>query len=191
MRKKLVYFLYLTLFKNTKLNDVITIKTYPTGFKRIFAYRDYIAYDSQGDKIAQASSTWTLINTDTRKTATIPEDMFKFKADPSIGYLDEAKSKLDGMQGVDFSNKYKINYLNLDWNGHVNNVFLAKCILESLPDHYFLKEIQKFYIHYKSESFLHDRIKVEVSIIDDKITSHQIIKVDDHQIVAIANCKWK
>jgi acyl-ACP thioesterase len=179
------------LYKKAGLNDIVTIKTYPTGFKKIFAYRDYKAYNNKGELLAQAASTWTLINTETRRPEVIPEDMFKYKADPSIEYLAEAKNRLDLVKDIDYTNEYKINYLNLDWNGHVNNVFIAKCILESMPDAYFERTLNNFSIHFKTESILHDHLRVDFSKIDSSNTAHCITRKNDKKIIALANCTWE
>jgi len=179
------------IFKEAHLNDQITIQTYPTGFERIFAFRDYIAYNESKEKIAQASSTWTLINTKTRKPERIPEDMFKYKTNPPNGALERPRSKIQSVENCEFSNIYKVNYLNLDWNGHVNNVFMAKVILESMPEDYlFNKRLKNLTLHYKAESFFKDELEVQFQKSGAEQSLHRVFRKQDGKDIVFGKCTW-
>jgi len=172
-----------------QLGDHIKIQTHPVGVERIFAYRDFHVFDQNENEIATASSIWVLMNTETRKIVRVPEMTFtKYQ---HKNPLPKPPKNIQPIGRIDFSNTYKINWFNLDWNGHVNNVFMVHIMAESVSDEYLRQnKIQHFTIHYKNESLLHDVLIVETQI-NEMETIHKIVRESDQAIIAIASAKWQ
>ncbi|MGB4957828.1 MAG: acyl-ACP thioesterase domain-containing protein, partial [Saprospiraceae bacterium] len=55
-----------------KLNETVSVQTFPSGLNGYFTYRDYYMYGQDGQLCATISSMWTLMNIETRKMMRIP-----------------------------------------------------------------------------------------------------------------------
>lgn len=179
-----------SILKPVKLGDKVKVITYPAGFDRILAYRDFIVYDEHDELVATASSTWTLMNLDTRKIERIPSDIFK------VAYvgtpLDKPASKLVLSKDLIESYCYDIKYGDLDWNGHVNNIVLTKLMIQATPVNILEnRRLDIYKIHIKAECLLGESIQVSTAQISDSEIHYQIKSLKDDRIIAMAISAWK
>jgi len=179
----------ITVQKLPTLGDKIKVITYPAGFQRIFAYRDFWVYDEGGQEIAHAASTWTLIDLKSRKVSRIPPSILKLDT-PQIGEkipIPEVKLTLPDQYNTIY--KYKIRHYDLDWNNHVNNIVFSKLMLQALPQGLFdSNTLRRFVIHIKSECYLDE----EVSINLNKDSDHHYHQMtgEDGRVVANGISQW-
>lgn len=54
--------LHVEIFRYPVLDERIEVVTYPSGFERLFAIRQFAVRDQEGNEIARASSAWLLID---------------------------------------------------------------------------------------------------------------------------------
>lgn len=172
------------VIKYPKLGESVLVETYPSGFERIFAYRDYKMYNSEKELIAFASSTWTYMNLHTRKLAALPENLENFDASKFREVLARPKTRLETLTIPERTIGYTIRKYHLDWNGHVNNNHYFKFILEAADP--LLRKIQPsgVVIHIKSECLLGDAILVDATQMNNQ--SLVTIRKNENEIVASA-----
>ena len=171
------------------LGERVKVVTYPAGFDRILAYRDFWIYSEQNEVLAYASSTWTLLNTDSRKLQRIPQEMLDLQLIGPESRLEAPSSKL--IIPDDFSNgySYQIRNYDLDWNMHVNNVVLSKLMLQALPiDFRKDQKLTSFDFHIKNECYLDEQIQIDLEQQEDSYY-HKIIG-SDKRVVAIGKSNW-
>lgn len=124
-------------FSNIKTYDHIEIITRPRGCHGVSFIRDFdVRID--GVRVAYASSTWALININSRrllrpnaldKIGSIPsdtEDMIDF---------DQARIKLDE-NSLSRTDVRKVYYSHIDKNGHMNNTFYPDIVFDYIPDNF-------------------------------------------------------
>ena len=190
LRKKL------TIFNLPKRGDRIKVLTYPAGFDRVFAYRDFKLFsESNGDGedqlLAQASSTWTLMNMTSRKMERIPESFYQFSPDDTTQCLTTPPNKIPGISQIHLSKSHEVVHYDLDWNGHMNNVILTKLFLQSMPPSWLGKtNLEEYTIHIKSECLLDEKLNVNFQEVSSTETRHQILGESD-RLVAMAVAKWR
>lgn len=173
------------------LNEKVKVITYPIATERFLAYRDYKMYDREGNLIAQAASTWTLINTKTRKLEKLPQKFSFMKAPLGELVLEPPRSKIVKPQKVDFSKEFRIDYHDTDWNKHVNNVFIAKSIIESSPfDMLENRSIKQLEYHVKSESFYGDTLIINGEIASAHEYRYVVINKSHSKVVAYGTILW-
>jgi len=183
LRKELV------VYKMPKLGDTIRIVTYPAGIQRVFAYRDFWAIDSEGNTLAYAGSTWTLMNLLTRKISPIPRLMFELQEVDKGEKLPIPAQRLNLSKEFEMAYKYRIGHYDLDWNGHVNNVVMARLLLQGVPlDVHANKRLSSFRIHVKSEILPGQRLIIEQAKIEDAY--HLQLKGEDDNVLAAAISEW-
>lgn len=173
------------------LGETIRIVTYPSSFEKVFAYRDYKIYDQSGALLAQASSTWTLLNTNTRKLQRIPDTFLNMPTHDDEEMLTPPSSKLVRPSESTFSKSFRVDWFDLDWNDHANNVFLIKSIIEASPDELLRNKcIKELIYHVKSESFWDEELIVCGEKVNDGLFSYEMTSVSSEKVIAQANIVW-
>jgi medium-chain acyl-[acyl-carrier-protein] hydrolase len=186
LRKKL------NIFRYPVLGDVVTVVTYPSHFEKVFAFRDYKMYDVNGELLAQASSTWTLLNTKTRKLEKIPQIFLDMKTPNDEEILTPPESKIIRPEKCEFSKKFKIGWFDIDWNEHVNSVFLIKSIIESTPKEILkTRKIIELIYHIRSESFFGETVRVEGESVKNSYHAYRMHNVDREKEVVFCIIMWR
>ena len=181
---------HLTVYKAPLLNQEIKIVTYPAGFDRVFAYRDFWMTDKNGEVLAHASSTWTLMNTHTRKMQRIPKAMLSISSPVGNEKLPAPPAKILIPDRTDNEYSYVVRQFDLDWNNHVNNVALSKLILQGVPmDQGKQLALKTFTFHIKSECFYQEALRITFHKSDEVHFAHQITGTDD-RLIAVAESQW-
>lgn len=181
-----------TVIDRPKVNQRVSIVTYPSHFDRFLAYRSYKMYDMDGALLAYASSTWTLLNFLDRKMARIPDFLQALKVHPDEPILENPSSRLSKIQGVNHTEQVKVRSYDVDWNGHVNNLCYVRYVLENVPVSYRSKSLKRIDFHIKAEAFLDNIIKVETGPVGEADhLGHQLNLDDDEKLIAIAETWWQ
>jgi medium-chain acyl-[acyl-carrier-protein] hydrolase len=174
------------VFEYPKLHETVTVKTFPSGFNKFFFYRDLYLYDAENKVIAQATSTWLLVDVNKRKLTPVP-DFLKVKVQEiniELGSLPIAKGKIKAIKAADFQSKVTVKWFDLDTNNHVNHIHYFKWILESLPNIVHEKQgIKSVDIIMKSEATLSDILTIQAIDNQDNTYTHQIMNGDGKVVV--------
>ena len=182
----------LIIHRLPKLNETITVETHPAGFERLFTYRDYKVYDSANNLIAQSSSTWLLMDTETRHAAKIPESITNLETFDPSEFLKRPKSKLPKITQTDIGKIFEVNWHDLDFNDHLGNVRYMQWMFETVD--YYTKHtgrLKEFNIIYKLEGHWGDQINVETQQISENEYLHKLIRTTDEQELASAQSFWE
>ena len=171
------------------LNDVITVKTWPRIFDKLYSYRDFEIYDKNNNIIGVASSKWFAINTENKKIIKLtPEITESYGGTTQKEVFSCAfNKKIEEPQESKLNFTYKIQRRDLDTNNHVNNLNYIDYALETLDDSIYNNLIfNNLEIVYKKELKLNEIINCFYSFKDNK---HIItIKNNDNSIIhAIIN----
>lgn len=179
-----------TIIRLPTLNEKVKVITYPAGFQRIFAYRDFWVIDEAGEVIATASSTWTLMNLETRKVQRIPPAILALDIPPPEEKLSIPALKLSVPDQYDDGYSYQIRHYDLDWNHHVNNIIFSKLMMQAVSQEVLgNKRVTSFTIHIKAECYMDEVVKIGLKEEGDSIVHHSLLGSDD-RVVAIAQSKW-
>lgn len=173
--------------------EEITITTQALSYNKLFCYREFKAFDAEGNELARVKTTFALIDTEKRKMARITEDIVnpyeaefvkKLVRTPKPEKLTEDVTTAD----------YRVRYLDIDRNQHVNNSKYFEWALDTLEYDFLVGHTFDYVnIKFEKEVYYGDYIQSEVSFIeseeDSVITAHRI------STKGTANCelsiKWK
>lgn len=165
-------------------NQVLTIKTWPRAFDKLYSYRDFEVFDENNNLIAVASSKWFAIDTLSKKIRKLTPEITESYGEPvtKCVFEDAFKEKVEVPENLKLNFCYEILRRDIDTNMHVNNLNYIDFALETLSDNIYNNEI--FYnleIFYKKEIKLHEKINCYYSFENNK---HIItIKNEDSNIV--------
>ena len=173
-----------------QLDDMYTIITYPSGFDKFFAFRDYLVFNEEKKLIAAASSTWTLIDTDTRKLSKIPSKILEIGSPKELKFLSQADRVMGKPESWNTVDTRKIRPYDLDWNSHVNNIVLVRYMLESYKsDGVEDQEITRLLVHFKNEISIGKQVEVQVG--SKEGARHTILKSEESKVVAACRIKLR
>lgn len=173
------------------LGDRVKVETYPTGIEGFFTFRDYHMYDEEGNKCASISSTWTLMDTDLRKMMRIPNEFYRF-VQSDCEPLKKPDFRLKSINIPDDKELRRVNYLHLDWNGHVNNVQLLKMMLECIPmDFISIHSLTRLLLQYKHEALIGMELQISTHYQDELSMQHSITDIATGKEILLAYSEWE
>ena len=174
------------VFEYPKLHEVVTVKTFPSGFDKYFFYRDLKLYDAEDKLIAQATSTWLLVNVKTRRLSIVPDFLKAYveEIDIDIQQLPIAKGKIPKIQEADYQSSEVVKWFCLDTNNHVNHIHYFRWIMESLPVIVHQTQTLKILdIIIKAEATLGESLTIQAIDNQDDTYTHQILNKDGKVVV--------
>ena len=150
------------IVKWPELGENIMVETWPKGFDRLFAVRDFRVYDSKGEVLVRASSYWLVVDRISKRPKMMT-NISKELINPEISAIDQKLDKIPVAKNIDFIFSKITKSSEIDVNGHVNNVHYSEWIFNTLPVE-ILKErsLICYEINYMAEVFVDERVEVEL-----------------------------
>lgn len=174
------------VFDYPKLHETVTVKTFPSGFDKYFFYRDLQLYNANNELIAQATSTWLLVNVKTRRLSIVPDFLKEMVQEINIEKerLPIAKGKIPKIKEADFQSKVAVKWFCLDTNNHVNHIHYFRWILEELPTIvHQTQSVKSMDIIMKSEATLGESLTVQAIDNQDDTYTHQVLNEDGKVVI--------
>ncbi|GBG61255.1 hypothetical protein CBR_g19787 [Chara braunii] len=148
--------------------DVVVVETWFQQDGKVSVRRDWLLHDAgTGALVGRATSTWVMMNQDTRRLSKIPEEV---KAELQVYCPSLRRHALSSKESgkkigkipepADFRKSgLKVRRRDLDMNHHVNNVTYIGWMLESIPGHVHDEyELESATLEYRSECLHEDTI---------------------------------
>ena len=177
-----------------ELGEEILVSTYPAGFDRFFTYRDYIIGTPKGEILSSSSSTWILMNTETRKMAPLLDFIKSFapQMPPIENCLERPPGKLALIKKPERTMDFRVGWHDLDFNQHLNNTNYVQWMLETLPAHLLESgKLAQLDIHFRSECKYGDLVQSEVEENEPNIFLHQLKDQKEGKLLAYAQTKFR
>ncbi len=145
--------------------EKLSIETWHKGSDRLFGFRDFSVSDITGNEIITATSSWLIIDYDTRRVKRIGSVLgSEFK---DVNLRDAIKTPADKLSSPDnlcLTSAHKTSLSDLDINGHANNARYLEWAIDSLPFTISKKlAINELWINFNNESLLGDNIDIFTS----------------------------
>lgn len=135
------------------------VATYPSGVNRLFANREFVAYQSGRPPFALASSSWVIINASTRQLCRPEQYLAGFQLVPTPVVLEGGPARLKDFAGGDWLADIRPGYQDVDAHRHVNNVRYAEWCLAVLdPDFFATHVLREFEVNFLSEATWNDSL---------------------------------
>lgn len=129
----------IALHRMPRYTEEIVIRTWPVDFKGFFGYRNFELRTVSGECLAQASTTWIFVDTDSGRPQRVTEDMAQaYVCSPELP-LERPKRhlKLDESGQIYQCPPVTVLRGHLDTNHHMNNgqyVLIAQeCMMQEAP----------------------------------------------------------
>ncbi len=157
----------LIITRYPKVNEKITISTWPYEFISMYGYRNFMMQDEQKNTIAYANSIWALIDTKTQHPTKIQEEDKKaYTIEPPYP-MEYANRKLLIPSTFTKVEPFSVQVSSLDMFEHVNNGEYIRFAHDLLPNDFTVREVCA---EYKRPALLGDMIYPLLHIEQDKTT---------------------
>lgn len=172
--------------------DKLIIKTWPNGTDKLFALRNYEVYFSDGRPAAFATSSWLILDMETRKIQRPESLLARNHLDiKPVEFCLRYPSKIDipDEHGA-VSRCFCIKASDLDVNLHTNNTVYLKWAVDDYDLGFLMKnDPQSAEINYLAESRYGEEVTISTSPENDGY-NHSICCIDGKEFCRV-RLKWK
>jgi medium-chain acyl-[acyl-carrier-protein] hydrolase len=155
--------LRIEIAREPRWTEDFTVKTWPSGYTRLVAAREFVGTAPDGSELFRAGSEWMVLD----KQSSRPQNLTRLNlALPMDGpkALTTRLCRLKPAQQYVPAHTLRVPFSSLDFNGHVNNTEYVRWALDALHRNLGrLSGICAAQITYLAEAFEGDEIEVLVS----------------------------
>ncbi len=158
------------LYRRVQYGEIITVRTWISGYKKKYTFREFSFLDEEGNLVAAASSKWVLTHLEKGLIDT-PDRIFEYYGENHESYFAE-DCKMERIKDPkDYSKPYDFTVpcTMIDLNGHMNNIYYLDVAYQAMPHEVFANGLfDEFEIMYRKELKLNDRLKCYYHGADDE-----------------------
>jgi acyl-ACP thioesterase len=109
------------LERRPQWGETITIRTWPRGWDRLFAVRDYDIRDASDKPLARGRSNWLILDIEKRRPLRPQAVMENLPRNEGRDALPGGAGAVDAREDLVKAGERQARYSDIDFNGHVNN----------------------------------------------------------------------
>ncbi|MCL2211226.1 MAG: thioesterase [Treponema sp.] len=163
--------------KRPKYGETVTIRSWPQGWEKLFAIRNYEIKDKDNVPVVSARSAWIIVDIEKRRPLrpqAIMDNMPQNKELISLTPEENGAVAVTQRDNLVKITERKALYSDLDYNGHVNNARYVQWIEDALGIQYLEKaEKMRLDINYLNEILENEDIEIFSAKIDDESASQK------------------
>ncbi len=170
----------------------VTLVTYPRGVDGLFALRDYEMFESNGNRIIAASSSWLILNLQTRRPVRLTDfDHGMEYAQRAALRANPGKIASNGFAPV-LTDNFNVKTGDIDVNGHVNNVRYIDWAYNAFDlDHYKKFSPAFIEVNFLAEGRMGDEIAIKLAEYNDNEHVIDITRGNDSKDLCRIHIKWQ
>lgn len=165
------------------LGEQIRIGTWPTGFRGIYGYRDFVLLDRENEPLARANSTWFLYDTKARMPIRVSEEEIALygQIEPAAD-LGPAPRRIPQPEKRERGPEIRITPHYLDTNHHVNNARYIEIARDAAAEP---KKPVEIRADYKKAAVLGDRLIPYVGQVGDRQWTISLEGTEEQQFAVV------
>jgi len=174
------------------VHSQISLRTWPSAKEGRFALRDFALTGPDNQLIVSATSSWMLINLETRRPVRIDEFLPELPTVPRRMVHDNFTSL---PVPLDFNCElpFRVRHSDLDINQHVNNTVYVDWALETIPAN-IIGQVspQTIEVSYRAEAKYGDRVFSRSNYdCQSSCSLHQLLRESDGRELARLQVQWQ
>lgn len=180
----------ITINRRPEMDEVIRIQTTVGHNNSFLARRGFKILSEEGEVLCDIVSLWAMIDIHKRRMIRLPEDILAKYGSEAVKHLPamDNPAKIEADDNFE-TRSYRVRYLDIDGNQHVNNTKYIEWMLDPLdPDFMESHEVSHVKLRYENEVHLGHTINSEV-ILDGNTSRHRIMLGDT--VSAEAEIEWR
>ena len=184
--------LHLEMMRYPAWGDKLTIATWPSGKRRLYAYRDFLLQNYSDEIIGRATSAWVVFDLRRRRLLRLPEWFNRGVPQDCPRVLsDDLDTPLPDLSQVDSACRFHVRLSDLDTQKHVNNV--QYIVWASEAAHEQLQggmQVSGMEVRFLSESKLGDKVLSEMQAAEADASLHRVLRESDRAALMRARFNW-
>lgn len=165
-----------------KWREEITLNTWHKGLNRLFFLRDFVLTDNEGRERVKATTSWLVLNLETRRLVRDP----KLMEDGTICAENALETPADKVQmpkdvEPELVRTHHVSYSDIDTNGHTNNAMYMQWSMNSVGyDITSTRPVKEFTINFNHETKAGDYVEIYRASVEKEDGLHVYVegKVD-------------
>jgi medium-chain acyl-[acyl-carrier-protein] hydrolase len=147
--------------------DAVTVRTWPSGFTRLIASREFLGQNADGREFFRASSDWMILDKHSSRPKNLERlDLHLPPTGPKV--LSTVLSRLRPAEAYTPAGALSVPFSSLDFNGHVNNTEYVRWALDGAYRRLGRRPpLRTLQVTYTAEAFEGDEIEVLVAAHND------------------------
>lgn len=142
-------------------DDKIKIVTWHKGARRLFALRDFQIVDSDGNILINASSSWLVVNLDSKRPVRINKIMNNAKSKRTVNALQSELNKIHIPDSIKQINTINVRYSDIDLNNHVNNAKYLEWMMNNINIEIIqANKIKSLDVNFLKETVYNDQVDI-------------------------------
>ncbi len=176
--------------------EEVTLRTWPRGTEAIFALRDLEMYDDAGKRIAGASSSWVIVDYNTRKAQRPDKALSGLNKNfPQVRATETNARKVPLLPAGEHTlTKLKVKLDDIDVNRHVNNARYVHWAVNCYdPEFISLHTPDTIEVNYLLEGHQGEMINILTATSDGQETAfiHSVTRESDGTELCRLRMSWK
>lgn len=179
--------IHLTADNLPSWTEPFRLSTWPSGIDGPFALRDFVITNIKGEQVARATSSWLIIDAQTRRPKRPDGFRDRMPVCDSIRATATNAPRIDNIQGnLICETNHTVGVCDIDVNGHINNTRYIEWAVNSLPlGDYKSKTICQVDVNFLSEGFCSDICYHKTEDMGKGFRKTTITRVSDSKDLAI------
>lgn len=161
-----------------KWREDITLTTWHKGLNRLFFLRDFVLTDVQGKERVKATTSWLVLNLETRRLVRDP----KLIEEGTVCTENAIETPADKVQmpkevEPEFVMEHKVAYSDIDTNGHANNAMYMHWAMDAVDyDIASTRPVKEFTINFNHETKAGDVVKLYKAVVEKEDGRHVFVE---------------
>ncbi len=179
--------IYVKFLNTPKWRQEVNLKTWHKGVAKLFYLRDFILSDKEENPLVLATTSWLIIDMNTRR---LVRNSDLALSDTAMHAIETPADKVVLPVDVEpeLVRKHPVTWSEIDTNGHVNNVKYAVWAIDAvMPEDIKVRPLKELLINYDAEVMPGDVVKISRvrQESEEGIVYYITGKVDDKQNFAV------
>ncbi|MBR2163000.1 MAG: hypothetical protein IJ954_03880 [Bacteroidales bacterium] len=152
-----------------KWREGITLTTWHKGLNRLFFLRDFILTDKEGRERVKATTSWLVLNLETRRLVRDPK-LVETDTVCSENALEAPAEKVQMPKDVEpeLVMKHAVAYSDIDMNAHANNAMYMQWAMDAVDyEIASTRAVKEFTINFNHETRQGDEVEIFKAKVED------------------------
>lgn len=170
--------MHIQFLDTPKWRDQVTLTTWHKGLNRLFYLRDFIMTDAQGNPRVIATSSWLVLNLETRRLVRDPELMEEGTVN-SENVIETPADKVQMPKDVEpvLALKHVVAYSDVDMNAHANNAMYMQWAMDAVEyDLASSRPLKALTINFNHETKAGDRVMIYRAVVEKEDGIHVYVE---------------
>ncbi len=172
--------------------EKIKLVTYPRGIDGLFALRDYEVYDANNQRIIAGSSSWLILNAQTRRPVRLTDLDLPFVTNERSALAQNPSKIADASGGPIVRNNVVVKPSDFDVNYHVNNTRYIEWAYNTFNfEHHKKHTLKTVEVNFLAEGKENYSLNIDLFQIDEQNHHISINRFEDNKELCRVSFEWR